>query len=189
VLIVPPGAPYWISWSLPANGYVLTDSGSLAADASWNNVSTYAFIPMFGVNQQLISTNDLPAGNAAFFQLVQRTFTQLQVLLPGETNAPNTLTGKTGTPTPFSQSASGGLLTVTVLAVDAKWNPISGITDNVQVTDNGGGIDPNSAPLVSGSGQFTIFYQNPASNVTITATDLANTNITPGVSTTFTVGP
>jgi len=32
--------------------------------------------------------------------MVKRAFTQLQVLLPGETNAPNTTTGKIGTPDP-----------------------------------------------------------------------------------------
>jgi hypothetical protein len=190
VLIVPPGAPYWISWSLPANGYVLTDSGSLAANASWNNVTTYTPIAMSGVNQQLLSTNDFPAGNAAFFQLVQRTFTQLQVLLPGQTNAPNTALGYTGSPTPYSWGASSGLLTATVLAVDAKWNPIPGVTDTIQISNNGGGVDPNNAALVNGSGQFTVYFMNqPANSVTITATDTTNTNVPPATSAAVTVGP
>ena len=72
VLVVPPAAPYWISWTLPATGFALTDSGSLAPDAFWSSVSTFAPISMASVDQQLISTNDLTSANGEFFRLVQR---------------------------------------------------------------------------------------------------------------------
>ena len=46
-------------------------------------------------------------------------FAKLQILLPGETAAPGTATGKTGTP---SAQTAGGAFNVTVNAVDANWN-------------------------------------------------------------------
>ena len=49
-------------------------------------------------------------------------FAKLQVLVPGETAAPGSATGKTGTPT--AQTA-GTPFNVTVNAVDANWNVVS----------------------------------------------------------------
>src|SRR5437667_10542795 len=49
-------------------------------------------------------------------------FAKLLVLAPGETAAPGTTTGKTGTPT--TQTA-GAAFNVTVNAVDANWNLIN----------------------------------------------------------------
>src|SRR5208282_6599911 len=64
VLIVPSNAPYWVGWTLPAAGFSLADSGSLGANAAWNNVTTYTPIPTINasqqaLSQQLISTSDL----------------------------------------------------------------------------------------------------------------------------------
>jgi len=189
VLIVPTNAPYWINWSLPSAGFTLTDSGSLATNAIWNNVSNFPPISMFGSNVQLISANDLPNGKAAYFELVKRTFSQLLVLLPGQTNAPNTTTGKVGTPAPFSLSASGGVLNFTVLAVDSHWNPVSGVNDTLSFTDTDGGIYSPPLTLANGTGTFSVFFQNTASNVTITASDTTTPTIGTNVSSAFTVGP
>src|SRR5205814_651116 len=60
-------------------------------------------------------------------------FTKLQILLPGETAAPGTSTGKTGTPT---AQTSGTPLNVTVNAVDANWNPTTAVTDTVGITSS-----------------------------------------------------
>ena len=57
-------------------------------------------------------------------------FAKLQILLPGETAAPGTATGKTGTP---SAQTAGGSFNVTVNAVDANWNVVSS-TDTVGIT-------------------------------------------------------
>src|SRR5688500_19471015 len=43
---------------------------------------------------------------------------KLQILLPGETAAPGTVTGKTGTPTPFIAGLSTRVI---VNVVDANW--------------------------------------------------------------------
>src|SRR5204863_2459260 len=60
---------------------------------------------------------------------------KLQLLVPGETAAPGTATGKTGTPT----AQSGTAFNVTVNAVDANWNLVSS-THAVGITSS----DPNA---------------------------------------------
>src|SRR5439155_26631005 len=65
-------------------------------------------------------------------------FTRLLVLMPGETAAPGTTTGKTGTPT--AQTA-GTPFNVTVEAVDVNWNLVSTATDTVSVASS----DANAA--------------------------------------------
>jgi hypothetical protein len=115
VLIVSSNAPYWVAWTIPARGFSLVDSASLGTGALWNDVTTYVPIPMYYLSQQLISTNDLTGTNAEFFALIKRTPTQLLVLLPGETNAPNTATGKKGTPTSIDlYSGTDGQVPITV---------------------------------------------------------------------------
>src|SRR5207247_10934295 len=59
-------------------------------------------------------------------------FVKLQMLVPGETAAPGTTTGKTGTPTARN---SGAAFNVTVNAVDADWNVVNNLTHTVGLTD------------------------------------------------------
>src|SRR5438094_3454022 len=59
--------------------------------------------------------------------------TKLQILLPGETAAPGTLAGKSGTA--LAQTA-GTPFTVTVNAVDATWNLVNTVTDTVRITSS-----------------------------------------------------
>src|SRR5207247_1324838 len=60
-------------------------------------------------------------------------FSKLQILVPGETAAPGSATGKTGSPT--SQSAATAF-NVTVNAVDANWNLVNTATDTVGLTSS-----------------------------------------------------
>src|SRR5207302_491391 len=60
-------------------------------------------------------------------------FAKLQILMRGETTAPGTASGKTGTPT--AQTA-GSAFTVTVNAVDANWNVVSSVTDTAGITSS-----------------------------------------------------
>jgi hypothetical protein len=192
VQLLGPGDPYWVQWTTPAIGFSLDSTAALAwpiTNVLWSPVTTFAPIQNGSSYTQLISTNDLQSGNATFFSLVNRSFTQLLVLLAGETNAPNTATGKIGTPLPFSLSASGGLLSFVVVAVDARWFPVSGVTDTLSFSDNDGGIYTAPYALVNGAGQFTVFFSQQASNVAITATDATTPTITPNTSGSFTVGP
>ena len=56
--------------------------------------------------------------------------TKLQLLVPGESPAPGTTSGKTGTPDP---EAAGSGYSVVVNAVDANWNVVS-TNDTVAIT-------------------------------------------------------
>jgi hypothetical protein len=105
---------------------------------------------------------------------------RLQVLLPGETAAPGTTTGRSGTPT--AQTAGSAILNgITVRTVDANWNPVSA-TPNVILTssdanatiadDNGGGTVGNLT-LVAGSGTLSSLTFKTAGARTVTATDAA----------------
>ena len=112
------------------------------------------------------------AGSSAFYRLIKRPFSQLQVLMPGETAAPNTPTGKTGTP---NIQAVGLPFTVTVNAVDADWNVVSSATDTVDITSNDttAGL-PADAALANGTGSFSFYFGQPGTNWTVTATDVTD---------------
>src|SRR5439155_277853 len=80
--------------------------------------------------------------------------TKLQILLPGETAAPGTLAGKSGTA--LAQTA-GTPFTVTVNAVDATWNLVNTVTDTVRITSSDvNAILPFDAALVAGTHTFSV---------------------------------
>jgi hypothetical protein len=198
VFIVPSNAPLMLAWTSPANGFSLAESPILGPNAVWNNVSTYLPIPMYGLSQQVISTNDLTSTKAEFFALIKRAFTQLLVVLPGETYAPGTATGKTGTPTSVSLGNNSGEEDVTVYAVDPKFYPVSGVTDSISLTTTdlgASGILPPGQTMVNGVATFNLanapetFLFFDAGTWTITATDTTDTNIPPATSASVTVGP
>jgi hypothetical protein len=186
VELVGPADPYRIQWTSPAIGYVLETSATLSDDSIWTAVTNNPSFVAGANYTQLISTNDLQPGSNAFFAVVQHQ-NQLQVLFPGETAAPGTLTGKTGTPTPLSLSTNGGSVTVTVNAVDSKWNPIPTINDTVAITSSDSAAAlPGNAALAGGTAQFNITFATKGSQ-TITATDVSNTSIVPNTSSKITV--
>ncbi|MGD0089685.1 MAG: hypothetical protein ABSE73_07175, partial [Planctomycetota bacterium] len=109
-------------------------------------------------------------------------FTKLQVLVPGETAAPGTTTGKTGQPT--AQTA-GTAFNVTVNAVDANWNLVNTVTDTVAITSSDSTATlPANAALAAGTGTFSVTLKATA---TVTATDAATSTITPNTSPSITV--
>jgi hypothetical protein len=115
--------------------------------------------------------------------LVSRTATKLQVLWPGETNAPGTATGKIGSPAPV---AAGDNVTVTVNAVDNTWHIVNVSGDNIHFTAASSSVTvPPDAALASGSLQGTVTFGNSGA-FTITATDTTTTNVTAGTSSTIT---
>ncbi len=146
---------------------------------------------MVGTNMQLISATDVTSTSAQYFRLIKRSFSQLQVLLPGETAAPGTPTGKTGTPTPVSLNPTG-IITFTVNAVDSNWNPIPGITDIVSITTTdlgpNGANTPVNAALVNGTAQFQLEF-NDTGSWTITASDFTDNTKTANTSSAVTVTP
>ncbi len=110
-------------------------------------------------------------------------FTKLQVLLPGETAAPGTATGKTGVP---SAQTAGIAFTITVNAVDANWNPVSS-TDTMAITSSdGNAILPSNAALVAGTKTFSVAAKS-AGTATFIATDATDGSKTPGSTTSATI--
>jgi len=179
VKVVAPGNPYWIQWTEPAPSFVLESTATLE-NPTWTRTTNN---PVFlaGTNfTQLVSTNDLQPGTSEFFALTQPVFSQLQVLLPGETAAPGTPTGKTGTPTEEYTTVAFNL---TVNAVDKNWNLVSSVDDTIAIssTDTNASDLPANAALAGGTGQFQI-YPTATNTFTFTATDVTDTNIPPATS-------
>jgi len=167
--IAPPGSGYYLNWSLPASGYTLQQSSDLA---NWYGLISAKTWNFNSVGWTILG-QPLPGHN--FFRSVKGT-PQLQVLMPGETNAPNTVTGKGGSPT--SECLQAGQFVVTVNLCDVNWNILTGATDTVLLTSN----DPtSSAPVSSPSsgtlvGGTTQIYFNfgQTGTFTCTSTDVTN---------------
>ncbi|HEY3855299.1 MAG TPA: hypothetical protein VGO67_12980 [Verrucomicrobiae bacterium] len=185
IQLVGPGVPYWVDWTTPAPNYVLDTTDDLVS-GTWTAVTNYAAFTVGTNIAQLVSTNDLQSTSNAFFAVIQHNYS-LQILWPGETAAPGTPTGKTGTPTPVS-IASGGV-TFTVNAVDSKFNVVSSINDNISFSSSDSAATlPSNGPLSGGTGQFTITFATAGSQ-TVTATDAQNAGIAAGNSSPVTVTP
>ena len=186
VLIVPDGAVSWITWTLPDTGFSLQTSPTLNDPLGWTTpASGGAILGMNGIRAQLLSASDVPAGNTAFFQLIKRAATRLQVLFPGETNAPNTVTGKIGSPTAADVY---GEVDATVYAVDDTFHIVnSSDTINLSSSD-ADAVFPNgvSVPLVNGMATVPVYFATTGPQ-TLTAADGSNTNITSSTSAATTI--
>src|SRR5207248_1417659 len=87
--------------------------------------------------------NILTGTNSAL-TLNPAAYTRTQVILPGQTAAPGSATGKTGTPTPRIAGASFNTLTVS--AVDNYWNVVgTNITVAITSSDANAILPANSA--------------------------------------------
>ena len=190
VLVVPSTAAYWLRWTVPANGYVLETGASLTNFSNWTTPSMYSAENIFGEQQQLVDSTELPAGKNAFFNMVEYSFTQMQVLLPGETNAPGTVSGKTGTPT-LPVTAGLTYVYVTVNAVDSSYHIVRGVLgDTIQLTNpDPSGTTPVDTSLAGGTVTFGPLLFNTTGSWAITATDISNTNIPTALSSSVTVTP
>ena len=108
-------------------------------------------------------------------------FSRLQILLPGETAAPGTASGKTGTP---SNQTANIPFNITVRACDSQWNLVNTVTDAVQIlsTDASASL-PASAQLQAGTRTFTVTL-NSAGNFSFQAHDQSDITIPDGSSAT-----
>jgi hypothetical protein len=167
----------WLTWTLPAGGYDLQKSSTLnGGSLAWTS-PTSTPIGMVGVVKQLVVPSELPAGDFAFFRLLKRTFTKLQILLPGMTAAPNTENGYTGTPSNQTMDSNGDYsFSVIVHSVDNDWNVVSSGTDSIHLTSSSGDFlvanIPADLSLSAGTVIFTVSFltDGPASAM-ITAQD------------------
>ncbi|HWQ93032.1 MAG TPA: hypothetical protein VN673_15250, partial [Clostridia bacterium] len=197
IFVTAPTGKYWVNWTTPDPGFTtlyctdnLTNSLVKAqwADlqipsSQWVTVGDkrLAIVTEPGLNTALPNWNQ----NQLYFSLFKRVATKLQVLLPGETAAPGTPSGKTGTPTALSAYT---FFNVTVNAVDDDWNLVSSVSDTVELTctDMNAYITPNSISLTGGTGTFADVYFGTAGNFTFTATDKTDTAVAPNTSSTMT---
>ncbi len=167
IQMLTPGNPYLAEWNQTAAGFQLTASASLGASAQWLPVTANAPFVASTNYWQFINTSDLPAGKTAFFAVILPSYSQLQVLLPGETAAPGTTTGKTGTP---SNAGVGSPLYVTVNAVDNHFYPLTTVTNVVQLTSSDSTATTQFGQMSGGTVQIPFQFDAPGT-WTITATD------------------
>jgi len=106
-------------------------------------------------------------------------FTRLQVLLPGETAAPGTSSGKTGS----ARAQTAGIpFTVTVRACDDAWATVSSVTHSIQIlASDASATLPAPAQLSSGVGTFSVTF-NAGGNFGIFAHNQSDNTIPDGSS-------
>ena len=106
-------------------------------------------------------------------------FSKLQILAPGETAAPGTTSGKTGTASTQTYALA---FNVTVNAVDAYWNLVNSVTHTVAITSSDPAATlPANAALVAGTGTFAV-TPNTIGSFTVTATDVTDNTKTANTS-------
>ncbi len=111
-----------------------------------------------------------------------QSYSRLQVLLPGETEAPGTGSGKFGTPT---AQTVGTPFTVRVRACDAAWNTVTSITDVVQLSSTDATATlPAPRSLQSGVATFTVTI-TAIGSFTISARDQTDNTIPQATSAPF----
>jgi hypothetical protein len=177
------GSGYFVSWGVPDLGYSLLASSNL--NSSWYDLAVP--VTQAGTTKSaFVASTNLPAGNNGFFVLQQRTATKLQVLLPGETAAPGTPTGKTGTPTAQIVATD---VPVTVNAVTATWQRVNGVGDTILLTSTDETmVVPATTTLANGTGTFIVQFTQ-AGTFTISATNTTGTVKAPAKSGSVVVGP
>jgi hypothetical protein len=101
-------------------------------------------------------------------------YSQLQILLPGETAAPETGTGKLGVP--LDQTA-GMPFQITVRACDADWNTVGSISHVVEIasTDESASL-PEPVSLVDGETVLTVAL-NAGGSFTVSVNDPTHPSI------------
>ena len=170
----------YLPWNTPNDqGFTsLIAAGAVVGPYKEIGAPSSKWILVNGVRKAVLSKSGVNSAlggaeaNAAFFRLVKRAFSKLQVLMPGETAAPGTPTGKTGTPTP---QTVGQEFEITVRSVDADWYPISA-ADSVNIqssTDPLLAFPPFVSQLVGGTVNIPVTF-GTAGNQTITVYDVTD---------------
>ena len=126
----------------------------------------------------------MSAGTSAPVTVNAGAATKLQVLLPGETAAPGSASGKSGSPTPVT---AGSAVTTTVNAVDANWNLLPTVTDTVALTSTDGSATlPPGTPLIGGTITLSMTFGD-GGTFTVTASDVTDGYKSPNTSPVVTV--
>jgi len=188
--LVPSTAAYWLPWTIPDAGFSLQQKASLNSPGGWT-LPTVPIIRVNGADQALLSTAQLPSASQGYFQLISFTASQLQVLLGGQTNAPGTLLGYTGSPTNVPGGDTGGAsVSVTINAVDPTFHIVSGNSDSVTLTSSNDNNVSEPQGIVLANGTVTVVPIVLASgNYTFMATDGGTPVLSPGTSASVTITP
>jgi hypothetical protein len=107
-------------------------------------------------------------------------YSRIQVLVPGETAAPGTSSGKTGTP---RAQTEGVPFSVTVRACDSNWNLVTSVTNLIQIssTDNSATLPPDAA-LSGGTRTFSVTFNAAPGPFTVFAHDQNDNTVPDGAS-------
>ncbi len=171
-------------------------SGAIQTGDAANFTESYS-TNAAGTNKTIVPAGTVTDGNSGSnysYTFVNNTtgiinaapFAKLQILLPGETAAPGTSTGKTGTPTAVNSATA---LTATVNAVDSGWNVVSTATDSIHITSTDAyATMPANGKLASGTKTFSVTLITAPSQ-TITATDITDGTKTANTSASITINP
>src|SRR5260370_20670639 len=127
----------------------------------------------------------LTAATSSNVTVTTTAIAKLQLLMPGETAAPGTLTGKTGLPT--AQTA-GTSFNVIVNAVDANWNVVSTNDTVTLAASDLNAVLPGNTPLVNGTKTVSVTLKT-AGSATLTASDFTHPTVLASSSPTFVVNP
>jgi hypothetical protein len=100
------------------------------------------------------------------------SFARVQVVVPGQTPLPGSVSGVSGTP---ASQGAGQSFVADVYATDDYWNPVPG-ADNVRVTSSDPGFTPVSGALSNGYRQFTVQLATVGTR-TLSVTDQTNGSI------------
>jgi len=127
------------------------------------NVNLYAFL----------SAGPTKNGTSDPFTVHPGTFSRVQIVVPGQTPLPGSVSGLTGSP---AAHAAGATFPVNVYATDAYWNPLPS-ADNVRVTSSDAAANtPQTAVLTNGTHTFNVIL-NTVGTQTLTASDQTNSGI------------
>jgi len=153
----------------PLQGTTTLDIGTSAGNGTVT--FTNLLLNAAGTNDQLTAsvTSGLISGSSSNFTVNPAPFARMQLLVPGESPAPGTGSGKTGTP---SGEVTDGPFTVTVNAVDTNWNLINTVADTVGITSSDASATlPGNAVLTGGTATLPFSF-NTAGSQTITVSNL-----------------
>lgn len=124
------------------------------------NVNIYAYLPVDPTRN----------GTSDPFTVHPGPFSQLQIVVPGQTAAPGSESGLLGNPA--SQSA-GDAFTVSVYSTDAYWNPLPSLDSVRIISSDAAASTPVNATLDNGFAQATVSLGTVGTQ-TLTVTDLTN---------------
>jgi hypothetical protein len=151
----------------------------LPANAALINGARSFAVTLKSPGSQTVTASDVTTGSQSGTSspVMVYTFSKLQLLVPGETAAPGTSSGKAGAP---SNQTAGVSYSVTVNAVDANWNVVN-TNDTVAITSSDANATlPASAALVNGTRTFSV--ANKTGTWTMTASDSTHPGITASTS-------